>query len=354
MKDNIKNLKAYVPEEPLDVLMERYGLDRVVRLSANENPFGTSPKVRDTITNSFLESNRYPDGSAEKLRETVSNFYQVAQEQLVFGVGLDEIISLINRTFLTDGDEVLLNAPTFSEYALNAEIEEAVPVYVPVKSDGHIDFDALKQAINDKTKLIWICNPNNPTGTYEDLAAITEFVKTVPEDVLVVIDEAYLEFVTDETDNSAMHLVNDYENLVVLRTFSKVYGLANFRVGFGVFSPKLANYMQTVRLPYNLNSMSQQVAVTALQDQDFVKKTVQKTKEERELWEDWLRENKIIFYHSQANFVFIQLDNANKVAEYLKTKGFLVRNGLQPGWLRITIGNTEDNLQIRDLILEAQ
>lgn len=351
MKESISNLKPYVPEEPLEDLKKRLNLERIVRLSANENPYGTSPKVAEMLQTTAFAGNRYPDGAAAALRTAVSDFYDVNPDQLVFGCGLDEIISLLNRTFLTDGDEVIVNVPTFSEYMINAEIEEAVTVSVPTKDDGHIDFAALKQAITPKTKMIWICNPNNPTGTYETKAEIAKFVGEVSEDVLVIIDEAYLEYVTDEQDPSALDLPSRYDNVIVLKTFSKVYGLANFRVGFGIFPLKLASFIQSVRPPYNLNTISQDAALTGLRDQAFVQATVKKTVTERDKWETFFVEHQITFYHSQANFVFFALPNAAEVSDYLLRHGYIVRNGLRDGWIRLTIGEPADNEELRRLLL---
>lgn len=353
MKKSIKDLKPYVPEEPLDDLKKRLHLDRVVRLSANENPYGTSPKVAEMLQTKLFESNRYPDGGAVELRNAVSDFYDVKPEQLVFGVGLDEIIGLLNRTFLTDGDEVLVSVPTFSEYMINAEVEQAVPVSVPTLDNGHIDFAGMQAAITDKTKMIWICNPNNPTGTYETKADIMAFVKEVPSNVLVIIDEAYLEYVTDESEPSSLALPSQFDNVIVLKTFSKVYGLANFRVGFGIFPVQLASYMESVRPPYNLNTVSQDAALTGLKDQEFVRETVDKTVGERDKWEEFFKQNGIKFYHSQTNFIFFEIDDADDVANYLLNHGFIVRNGLRSGWLRLTIGEPEDNQRIQQLLLET-
>ena len=351
MKKSIQKLQPYVPETPLSELKKSLNLDRIVRLSANENPYGTSPKVAAELASSFLEANRYPDGAAADLREAVSEFYAVDPKQLVFGVGLDEIIGLLNRTFLSAGVEVIVSVPTFSEYLINAQIEEAVPVSISTLANGHIDFSQMLNAITSKTKMIWLCNPNNPTGTYESQKDIQAFISQVPKDVLVVIDEAYLEYVTDEAESSAIHLPAKLTNVVVLRTFSKVYGLANFRVGFGVFPDQLAQYMQAVRAPYNLSTVSQEAALTALKDQEFVANTLEKTIGERKKWESFLQKNGIKFYHSQTNFLFIKVPKALRTAEFLLKNGFLVRSGLKLNWLRITIGEPDDNARLQALLL---
>lgn len=353
MRKTVQQLKPYQPEEPLADLKKRLNLAKLVRLSANENPYGTSVHVNELFKTWSLNSdNRYPDGQATKLRQAVSEFLSVAPNQLVFGCGLDEVISWINRTFLMENDAVLLSTPTFSEYQLNAQIEGAISIDVPVKDDGHIDFDGLIDAITPATKLVWLCNPNNPTGTYESVALIEQFMQQVPANILVVVDEAYIDYVTGVENSSALQLQKQFSNLVVLRTFSKAYGLANLRVGFGVFPLQLAQRMQAVRLPYNLNDVSQQAALVALQDQAFIQRTVAKTVSERRKWEAFLTNQKIPFFKSQTNFIFINLQQAKQVSKYLLQNGYLVRDGLRPDWLRITIGESADNLAVQNLLVK--
>lgn len=344
MKEEIKTLKSYVPEQPLDLVKQKYQLEKLVRLSANENPFGTSPAVKEAVINwTFAESNRYPDGYASQLRQAICKKTGLAPEQLVFGVGLDEILELLARTFLTPGDEVLVADPTFSEYALHAKIEGAKVVKVSVNpADGHYDFEAALTKLNDKTKLIWLCNPNNPTGVYETKETINDFVKQVPKSALVLIDEAYIEYVEDEVNPTCFDLLAHYDNVAVLRTFSKVYGLANYRVGYIALAPKLAEYMQTVRLPYNLNSLAQVAALAALADQDFVAESVAKNRQGRKYLEEFLATKGIKYFHSQANFVYFKYPQALALAEKLLKNGYQIRTGLQPDWLRVTVGKLAD------------
>ena len=349
MKEQIKQLSSYVPEEPLSAVKKRYGLKKLVRLSANENPFGTSPKVKKAIVNwNFDETNRYPDGNATQLRDAVAQKLQVDPKNLVFGDGLDEIIELISRIFLKPGDEVLQTSPTFSEYGLHAAIEGAQVVAVPCDPQtGKHDFKGLLAKINPKTKLIWICNPNNPTGTYATPAELAEFAAQIPQDVLLLIDEAYIHYATDEKQPSALPLTKQFPNVVVMRTFSKVYGLANYRVGFAVMDQKLAAYMQAVRLPYNLNSLSQAGALAALKDQQFVAASIKKTAKERQRWEEFFKEYQIKYFHSQANFIFFKYPQALKLADYLLKNGFQLRRGLAKDWLRLTIGKKVNGVKFR-------
>lgn len=222
VKETIKNLKPYVPEQTLADLKQARGLKQLVRLSANENAWGTSLKVAQAIKEwGAADANRYPDSEVTQLRQVVAKGLDVSPESLVLGNGLDEIIQMLSRTLLTPEDEVILTQPTFSEYALHATIEGAKLVDVPVDADGVTDLAEMRAALTSRTQMIWICNPNNPTATYLSPQAIADFMAQVPDNVTVVIDEAYIDFVTSQTVPSTVHLVKQYANLVVLRTFSK-------------------------------------------------------------------------------------------------------------------------------------
>lgn len=352
MKKIIQDLSPYIPEKTLNELRDELGLDKLVRLSANENPYGTSQSVKKSVISwaKTSHSNRYPDSAANQLRQLVSEKFDLDPEQLVFGVGLDEVIVMLSRVFLSPGDAEMISVPTFSEYALHAEIEQANIQKIATKKDGRIDFSAMLEAITPETKLIWICNPNNPTGTYETVDEIEKFVSQVPDNVMVLVDEAYIDFVTCEEPISAMQLTKKYSNIVVMRTFSKAYGLANYRVGYAVFSKNIADDVQKVRLPYNVNSIAQVAAVAAFMDQEFVTKVVEKNALERQKMQNFFDDKAIHYLDSQANFIFFEYPEADKLADYLLHHGYLIRTGLKENWLRMTIGTKEDNAEIRSLI----
>lgn len=351
-KKAVSKIEPYTPEVPLEKLEKDLGVENIVRLSANENPFGTSPKVKEAIINwDFSEAREYPDSNANQLRQVVADFWQIDPDQLLFGCGLDEVIELIARTFIDEGDEVLEPWPTFSEYKLHATIENAKIVDVPVQEDnGQFDLTGLLQAITQKTKLLWLCNPNNPTGTYIDPDTLAAFIAKVPEHVLILIDEAYMEFVTAQAQPSAIELLKTCDHLVIMRTFSKIYGLANFRVGYAMIPKALIGKMQSVRLPYNLNGISQTAAMAALGDQSFVKATQQRVAAARTQWESFLTKTGLKFYASQANFIFFNAPNALKLKDTLLQNGYLVRSGLRPDWLRVTFGTTAQNQAIQAVI----
>lgn len=355
MKDIVKELKPYVPEEPLAVVKERLGLERVVRLSANENPYGTSPKVRQAVLDYVTthDANYYPDGYAQSLRTALARKWGFEEEQFIIGVGLDEVISLVSRVFLKDGDSVLVSVPAFSEYALNASIEGANIKRVSCNREtGHFDFDGLLAAVDESVKLVWLCNPNNPTGTYETIEDMREFIMRIPSDCLVIIDEAYIDFVTDVAVPTAMELLKEFPNVAIMRTFSKAYGLANYRVGYMIVAKELANYVQTIRLPYNLNTLSQIAAEAALSDQEFLAETVESNGQERDIWEIMLTDLGVTFFHSQANFIYMYVENDQTVADLWLSQGFQVRRGLEPGWLRVTLPKPEDGVIMRQVFKE--
>lgn len=355
MKEVIGTLKPYVPEEPAESVKQRLGVERLVRLSANENPYGTSSKVREAVIEYVAnhDANLYPDGNASSLRTVLAKYWNVAEDQLVIGVGLDEVISMVNKTFITPGNSIVISVPAFSEYALNGLIEGATIREVEcVPETGQYDFAAMRRVVDDTTRLVWICNPNNPTGTYESVEDIRAFIKTLPSTILVIIDEAYIDFVTSCDVPTARQLLDEFPNVFIMRTFSKAYGLANYRVGYMMSSPELANYIQTIRLPYNLNTLSQVAAEAAFKDQEFLQSTIQNNAAERDRWEQLLDELGATYYKSGANFIFMSVANADNLADLWLSKGYQVRRGQRPNWLRVTLPIAEDGVVMRELLRE--
>lgn len=355
MKKTIKQLASYVPPTPTETIAKRYGLSRVAKLSANENPYGTSPKVAAAVIDAVEQGsgNWYPDGNATALRAMIAQKLAVKAENIVFGCGLDEIITLISRVFLESGDEVLVAEPTFSEYGLNAQIEGATVKSVPVDSQsGANDLNTFLNNITSNTKMIWLCNPNNPTGGYNQTTVLRDFMTQVPKDVLVLIDEAYIDFVRSAQPASALPLLKEFDNVAVLRTFSKIYGLAGYRVGYIIVDDQRARYLQTVRLPYNLNTLSQVAAQAAFADQEFVEQEAAKNAKERDQWEKFLKQHHIFYYPSQANFIYFKVPDADQLAERFLENGYQIRTGFAADWLRVTIGLPNDNLAMQQIMAD--
>ena len=353
MKEIIRTLKPYIPEEPATAVKECLGVDRLVRLSANENPYGTSPLVREAILSyvTYNDANYYPDGNATDLRMKLAAYWKVQPEQLVIGVGLDEVIAMVNKTLISAGDSIVVSVPAFSEYALNGLVEGAEIREVEADFEtGHYDFAALLKAVDDATRLVWICNPNNPTGTYETVENIRNFIAKVPKETLVIIDEAYIDFVTSVDVPTARALLDEFPNVAIMRTFSKAYGLANYRVGYMMTPLELANYMQTIRLPYNLNTLSQVAAEAAFDDQAFLTRTISQNAEERAKWESLFDELGIHYYKSEANFIFFAVSDAEGLADAWLKEGYQVRRGQREGWLRLTIPMAQDGAVMRGIL----
>ncbi len=267
-KEQILDLPPYKPGKHMDAVKREYGLEKIVKLASNENPFGCSPSVWEALSNNGFE--RYPDGYATVLRSEVAKFLQVNENQLIFGNGADNLIQIISRSLLFPGRNTVMAAPSFSQYKHNAVIEGAEVREIPLSEDGQHDLDAMLAAIDDETAVVWVCSPNNPTGNHIPNNKLTAFLDKVPEDTLVVIDEAYHDYVVAEDYHDSLQLLKKYDNLIVLRTFSKIYGIAAVRVGYGISTPETIHALEPVREPFNVSTIGQIAAVAALKDQDYV------------------------------------------------------------------------------------
>lgn len=351
-KATLASLSPYVPGKPIADVQAEYGLEKVIKLASNENPFGSSKKVQAALAKSLDNLEYYPDGGAKALKKAIADFNGVSEEQLIVGSGLDDVIQIISRAILSDGDEIIVADPTFSQYELHAVVEGANVIKVPVDSEtGTIDLQQMLAAITDSTKIIWLCNPNNPTGTYLPQAEIIDFLAQVPRDVLVISDEAYQEYVTIEAVSTSLDLLPKYSNLIVMRTFSKAYGLAALRIGYAIVSERFKRPFEIVRLPFNTSTLAQIAAIEALGDQAFIEETVRTNALELKKWEVFLTDSQVDFYLSQANFIFFDTkQESRKLAEQLMRRGYIVRAGLREGWLRVTIGYPEDNQKLREIL----
>lgn len=354
VKKTLSTLTPYVPGRPMKDVQKEYGLEKVVKLASNENPFGTSPKVKEALQAAVTDLEYYPDGGAKDLKAAIAAFHQLPTEQILVGAGLDDVIQIISRAVLNAGDEIIVADPTFSQYELHAVVEGAKVVKIPVNDQtGEMDLNAMLQAITPKTKIIWLCNPNNPTGTYLPQNQIRDFVAQVPQEVLVISDEAYQDFVTKEIESTSLPVVDDYPNLLVMRTFSKVYGLAALRIGYAIVPLGLMSAFEIVRPPFNTSTIAQKAGIEALADQEFVLRTVAINHEEREKWEHFLEARGLFYYKSQANFIYFDTkQDSTQLAHELMKRGYIVRAGLRPQWLRVTLGYANDNAKVREILAE--
>lgn len=340
VKPQILTLQAYKPGKPSEVVMREYGLEKVVKLASNENPFGCSPKVLEAITNVVGKFAIYPDGATEELSAKLAQFLNVNSNQLIFGSGADEIVQIISRALLTKEHNIVAASSTFPQYAHHAVIEGAEVRSVPL-IDGVHDLDGMLNQIDLNTKIVWICNPNNPTGTYINSNELEAFIEKVPSSTLIVVDEAYFEYVTATNYPNTISLIDKYSNLMVLRTFSKAYGLASFRIGYGVSNSKLIEELNIARLPFNTSMIAQTAAIVALEDRNFINSCVEENKKGMEQYTTFFNENGIKYYPSQANFIFVPLENSQEIFKELESKGFIIRPF--PTGIRITIGTAAEN-----------
>ncbi|MEG0371174.1 MAG: histidinol-phosphate transaminase, partial [Clostridium sp.] len=273
-REEIRDILAYEPGKPVEDVRREYGIEKVIKLASNENPFGCSQKAKEAIKDSVDSLSIYPDGNSTILRETISKKFNVPFECILPSCGSDEMIDIIARTFMNHGDEVIMADITFPRYIAATKIMGATPVVVPL-NDFKYDLIGMKKMITDKTRLIWLCNPNNPTGTIFTSNELKDFIKDVPSNVLVVYDEAYNEYVEcEEFPRNTFELMNTYPNVIVMRTFSKAYGLAALRVGYTVASASIIDALNKVRGPFNVNLLAQVAAVASLEDEEFLYKCI--------------------------------------------------------------------------------
>ncbi len=354
-KQQIHGMKAYQPGKPIEEVKKMYGLEEVVKLASNENPFGCSPKVTAFLQNDTTNHAIYPDGYAQELRTAVAKHFDVKETELIFGNGSDDLIAIITRALLYPGVNTVMADPSFSQYWHNAEIEGAEVRKIPTK-DGYHDLEAMLAAIDNKTSVVWVCNPNNPTGTAVEDEALADFIKQVPSDVLIVLDEAYIEYMNDVTPTSSFKYFRDYDNVILLRTFSKAYGLASFRVGYGIANEATIAKLDPVRAPFNNTVLSQKVAVIGLEDQAFINECRLANEKGKAQFVDWCTKHGLTYYPSQTNFIFFEVKaDSQFVFEEMMKRGFIIRSGAAlgtPGFIRVTIGTEEQNAKFLELLEE--
>ncbi|MBP1961952.1 histidinol-phosphate transaminase [Paenibacillus aceris] len=345
-KQTIVHLPVYQPGKPIEEVKRELGLTEVIKLASNENPFGSSPKARAAIEAEIANISLYPDGGAVELTEAVAEYLGVNTNQLIFGAGSDEVILMLARAFLVQGDETVMATHTFPQYKHNCEIEGAVSIEVPLK-DGTHDLDGMLAAITDRTKIVWICNPNNPTGTMNTDAEIKAFLAKVPEHVLVVLDEAYCEYNTTGQFPDSIEFIGQYRNVIALRTFSKIYGLASLRIGYGVGHPDVIRSINQVREPFNTTRFAQAAALAAIKDQDFIASCREANTAGLNYLTEQFNEMGLQAFPAHGNFIMVNVGRpAGDVFNGLLRRGIIVRGGHMLGFptsLRVTIGSREQN-----------
>jgi histidinol-phosphate aminotransferase len=350
----IRAIAPYQGGKPISELAREMGLNEadIVKLASNENPLGISPKAQMAIDDAIADVARYPDGNGFALRDAVSKKFDVAPNQIVFGNGSNDILELTARAFLGAETEAIYSQHAFAVYPLVTQAVGAKGVVIPAKDFAH-DLDGFLSAITPKTKLIFIANPNNPTGTLINKDALKAFVHAAPSHVLILLDEAYDEYLSAEKKSEAIDWLKEFPNLIISRTFSKAYGLAGLRVGFGLMHADVADMLNRVRQPFNVNSIAQVAAIASLADDDFVARSYAANQAGMTQLTQGFNKLGLEYIPSFGNFVSFKVKNAAAVNQRLLQNGVIVRpvaNYEMPDYLRVSVGLFSENARFLEVL----
>lgn len=344
--ENVSRLIPYVAGKPVEEVERELGITDIVKLASNESPLGPSPLALEAARKALESIRMYPEGSCYVLRKKLTAHLGVSGDMLMFGNGSDDLLHNLGLAFLSASDEVVTATPTFVQYRAAAMLAGATFIEVPVR-DYTYDLDALAERFSDKTRMVFIANPNNPTGTMNTRDQLTRMLDRLPPRALCVLDEAYYEYVQSPDYPRSIEYVREGRNVVVLRTFSKIYALAGLRVGYGIADPTIVRYIDQVREPFNVNSVAQYAAAASLEDPGHVTKARELNRTGMKQFTDAFEQMGLGYAPSQANFVFVDLGrDAQEVADALLHKGVIIRPGKlfgTPTCARVTIGTPEEN-----------
>jgi histidinol-phosphate aminotransferase len=347
--DNIKAITPYPPGKPLDELEREYGITNSIKLASNENPWGPSPKTILALQAELSNLHRYPDGSCYYLVEAIAEKLGVTSAEIVMGNGSNEVIEFLVKAFVQEGDEVVTSHPSFLMYQKIVQVRGGVNHVVPLKDMRH-DLGAIKKMVSEKTRLIFLDNPNNPTGTAIPPVELYQFLSDIPESVIVVLDEAYVDFMDEKLQVDTYSLIRNVEKrcpVVFLRTFSKAYGLSGLRVGFGLMTEEVAECLHKVRQPFNVNQIAQVAALAALTDEEYYQLTLERTAKGLRYLRQEVDRLGCKSYPSETNFFLIDVQgDADKLYQAMLYKGVIVRSMSAYGFknfIRVTIGTEEEN-----------
>lgn len=345
---SILGLRPYQGGKPIEELKRELGLETVIKLASNENPLGASAKVVEAIKESLAEIFRYPDGNGFSLKSALGEHLGVSINTLTLGNGSNEVLELIARVFVSAAsDEVIFSQYAFPVYPLATQALGATAKVTPAKDFGH-DLEAMLSIISGNTRLIFVANPNNPTGTLLSNDELYSFLERVPKTIPVVLDQAYIEYLN--TDDPTISWLDTFSNLIITRTFSKAYGLAGLRVGYAISSTEIADYINRVREPFNVNHVAQSAAVAALADAEYLQTSIQVNNAGVKQLEAGFAKLGLTFIVSSANFVAVEVNNANDVFEKLLTEGVIVRPVEMPNYLRISVGTEVENSRLLEAL----
>ena len=345
---SIHHQPIYEPGRPIDVVAREFGLDPdgVIKLASNENPLGPSPKAVAAARDFLDRAHLYPDGGCYLLREKLAQKMDLSADQFVFGNGSNEVIELVGHTFLMPGDEVVMGEKAFIVYKLVSLLFGATPVEVPLRDFTH-DLAAMREAVTEKTKLVFLASPNNPTGTINEPAEVIDFARSLPHHVIFGLDEAYCEYLDNPVD--LRPLIAEGRKVIGFRTFSKIYGLAGFRLGYGYCGADCASLLNRAREPFNVNSLAQTAAVAALDDSRFVERSREVNRTGMRELSDFCKQFKLDYVPSHGNFMLVKVGNGLEVFRKLQRVGVIVRPmgpyGL-PEYARISVGRKAENARL--------
>ena len=348
MRSCLDLIKPYVPGKPIEEVERELGLTGVIKMASNENPLGPSPLAVEAMQEHLDKMHIYPDGNCFYLRQALASKLGIKPEQLIFGNGSDEILSFLTLAYINPGDEAVMVAPSFSEYDFAMRLMGGTLTNVPLVGENFdYDLETILASVNKKTRLVFICSPNNPTGTIIRKKELDNFVKKLPEKTLLVLDQAYIEYVDDPEHPTGLDYIEKDNAVVILRTFSKIYGLAGLRIGYGLGPVDIISELNRVREPFNVNAMAQAAAIAALGDKDHVKKSRMLVKKGREQLTEGLSFLGLKPVPDQANFCFVDVKADSKlVFQALLKRGVIIRTGDIfgfPTYIRVTYGTAEQN-----------
>jgi histidinol-phosphate aminotransferase len=341
----IRKLVPYQPGKPIEEVEREYGIVNSIKLASNENPLGPSPKAVQAMRDKLEQLHLYPDGDCFYLKSALANKLEINAEGLIFGNGSNELIELAVRTFMRPGDEAVMAHQAFVVYQLVVQASGGVGKIVPLRNFAH-DLVAMGEAIGPKTRIVFLANPNNPTGTIYRRDEWERFLRRVSPDVLIIVDEAYFEYVRDANYPNSLKYHDQGKTLLTLRTFSKLYGLAGLRIGYGVTSEEIAGLLHRVRQPFNVNAAAQWAALAALEDHDHVSRSLNANRQGMEYLSKEIAELGLEQVPSQANFILLRVGSGNDVFRQLLAQGIIVRPMAAyelPEYVRVTVGTMEEN-----------
>jgi histidinol-phosphate aminotransferase len=334
-------INPYVPGKPVEELERELGIAHSVKLASNENPVGPSPAAVDAIGKALSDINRYPDGSGYHLKKVLSERLSVSDDEIILGNGSNELVDIAVRTFMTNSDEAVMATPSFVVYSMAVQSVGGVCVQVPLKNHAH-DLDAMAAAVTPRTRMLFIANPNNPTGTINKKDEFDRIMADMPDDLIVVVDEAYFEYVSDPDYADSMRYLHSDRNILILRTFSKIYGLAGLRLGYGISKKDIISCMNKLREPFNTSSVAQKAAIAALGDEEHLRRSREVNEGGKEYLYRNLKEMGVAHVPTEANFVYMSVPDAPALYEKMLRRGVIVRP-MGPDSIRVTIGLPEEN-----------